>query len=182
MRLIACAILVAAAAGCSPVTPWPSFYPAEYPEEAIEDVPRGKVALACRSCPADAPVAEVCAALYPLAKPRYCEGRTPDGRRGALVPVVLEYENTGGVRALLPIRDAEIRVGDEVVAANGYYSDFGRDDYTSPGGSRSATVGFVVAEDVIRAAESFVIALPCPGHPGANLEFDFRARGADASR
>jgi hypothetical protein len=182
MRIIACAIVVAAAAGCSPVTPWPSFHPAEHSAEAIADVPRGKVALTCRSCPEGAPVADVCAALYPLENPTFCDGRTPDGRRGALVPVVLEYENRGGASAIFKIRRAEVRIGDEVVPSNIYYSDFGRDDFIPPGGSRSLTVGFVVAEEAIIAAESLVVAMPCPGSPGDSVAFEYVARDARATR
>jgi hypothetical protein len=72
-------------------------------------------------------------------------------------------------------------VGGEVIPSNVYYSDFGRDAYIPPGTHRSLTVGFVVAEEVIRAAESLVVALPCPGLPEESLEFEFLARGSDAA-
>lgn len=177
MKLTICAVLVVAVAGCSPVAPWPSFYPAEYSEDQIRGVPGGMVPLTCRSHSADQTASEVCAAVHPLEKPLYCEGRTPDGRPGILVPVQLEYRNVGEVSAFLPIRRVELKVGDTSAAANVYYSDFGWVDYVSAGGSRSLTVGFVVAEEAIRAAESFVIKCPCPGSRGEFFEFEFVARG-----
>lgn len=182
MKLIICAIAVVAAAGCSPVTPWPSFYPADYSEEQVRDTPGGTVALACRFCPADGPTSEVCAAVHPLEKPVFCEGRTPDGRPGVLVPVQLEHRVVGKTKAFLSIRDAEIIVGDERIASDALYSDFGREDFAPPGGSRTTTVGFVVAEEVISAAESFVITCPCPGRPAESLEFEFVAYGSHATR
>lgn len=177
MKLIICAIALVAAAGCSPVAPWPSFHPADYSEDQVQGIPGGTVAMSCRSCPADAPTAEVCAAVHPLEKPVFCEGRTPDGTPGALVPVQLEYKNVGEARAFLQIREAEILVAGTVTPSNGYYSDFGYLDYIAPGSSRTMTVGFVVDEEVIRVADSLVITCPCPGHPGESFEFEFVARG-----
>lgn len=182
MRLTILVVLAAAAAGCSPVTPWPSFYPAEYAEEQVRDVPPRSVAMACRSCPSDGPTSKVCVAVHPLEKPIFCDGRTPDGRRGVLVPVQMEHRVVGAEKAFLSIRDAEIVVRGERIPSSIYYSDFGYEDWALPGQSRTLTVGFVVAEAVIAAADSFVIACPCPGRSDESLEFEFVAQRSDAAR
>jgi hypothetical protein len=175
-RLISLALLIGAA-GCSPIAPLPSFHPAEYTDDQIRSVPEGMMAFSCRTCAGGRAASEVCATMHPLEKRHYWGRRTSGGSTAVQVTVQMDYRNVGETPGFLPIRQARLIAGDDGIEPRSYDSDFSKLDYIPPGGSRSLTVGFDVAEALIRAVTTLAVSCPCPGNDEELLTFEFAASG-----
>jgi len=166
-------VLALGLAGCSSMGPLPSFHPAEYSSDQVSGLSDGVLGFACRECVTEHAESRVCAGIHPLEKPLYFDGYTPEGSPGVYVPVQFEYGNHGETSGLFPILEVRLATAGDTFEPNRYHSDVGYNDYVPAGGSRTISVGFVLAERRIREAAALTVTCPCPGSSAEHLTFEF---------
>ncbi len=181
MKLATCLGLLIVISGCAPVGRWPTFQPVDYSAEEGLSTTAWELLFACDGCLEEGVESRICVAVHAPQKAHYGGGRTPDGRRGVVVPVQFDYTNHDEVSRILPVKDVRLIVGDERVALNVYYSETGKNDFIPPGGSRTLILGFVVPERVLLECRGLVVECPCPGPATELLRYEFAVAGKTAA-